>query len=99
VTTYRSLPFSAECTLKQRPDTVLAEGVPCSVWPTRSRVTLSGLTYDHEGEVPLKFYEVVRQANVVLVTGDEDYVVVDAQPNQYLPHVALMLRRSRPEGA
>jgi len=43
--------------------------------------------------------EVVRQANVVLVTGDEDYVVVDAQPNQYLPHVALMLRRSRPEGA
>jgi hypothetical protein len=98
-TVFAPLPFARLAQLKTRPDTVIADDVPCSVWPTTTRVTGSGLSYDHEGELPVSYYDQVRGPNVVLVLDDEEYIVVDAQENVYLPHVAVLLRRARPSGA
>ena len=94
-----ALPFAFTGVLKTRPNTVIESSVPCSVWPTGTRVTLSGLSYDHAGEAPLEFYESMRGDNRVLVLDGEEYVVVGAQKNIYLPHTALVLRRVESAGA
>ncbi len=70
-----------------------------AIWPTTTRVTQAGLTYDHQGEAPVGFYDQLRGTNLVIVLDGEEYVIVDCQQNVYLPHTALLLRRSRPSGA
>jgi len=93
------LPFAQRGSLIQRPDTVIVDELPMSVWPTGTRVTQAGLTYDHEGEAPVEFYAQLREPNRVIVLDGDEYMVIDCQQNIYLPHTALVLRRSRPSGA
>ena len=93
------LPFARSAQVKVRPSTILEEALPCTIWPTGSRMTTAGVAYDHEGEAPLDFYGLLREPNRVLVLDGEEYVVVDCQQNVYLPHVAMVLRRARPAGA
>ncbi len=94
-----ALPFNLRGRLFRRPDDELADSVPCAVWPSRSRVTPAGVSYDHEGECPLSFADLITGGNVVLEVDAVEYMVVDAEPNTFLPHVTLLLRRMRSSGA
>ena len=94
-----ALPFNLLGRLLTRPDNELAAVVPCAIWPTASRVTPAGLQYDHDGECPIEYADVITGANVVLEAEGVQYMVVDAEPNFFLPHVVLKLRRMRPAGA
>ncbi len=99
MTTYAPLPFARTGTVKERPDTLIVPELPVSVWPTGTRLTPAGLAYDHQGEAPVDFYQQLAGTNLVLTLDGEEYVIVDCQQNVYLPHTALLLRRSRPSGA
>jgi hypothetical protein len=99
VSAYGPLPFARTGALMQRPDTVIAERVPCTVWPTRTQFTRSGLVYDHQAEVPVSYYEQAREPNVLLEIDGTSYVVVEAQCNIFLPHTALLVREARSAGA
>jgi len=88
-----ALPFKQLVSIGKRGATPDAQSVPCSIWPTRTRTTTSGTAYDHEAEIPLGYAGVVEDANVVIVDeAGREYVVVEAQVNEFLPHVALLIR-------
>jgi hypothetical protein len=92
------LPFDLTATLKERPNTTVEASVPVAIWPARVRPRDGGDHYDHEGEAPLEHHVALAVPNRFLEVGGERYVVVEAQRNDYLPHVALRLRRTKSSG-
>lgn len=75
-----------------RGDTLIALHVPISVWPAGASASLTGMTYDHQGEAPLDFAPLFRTPNLRLFIDNLRYTIVDWEQNDYLPHVALRLR-------
>ena len=73
-------------------DTLIALNVPVSVWPVGGTLTDVGLAYDHQGEAPLEYAQILRMANCRLYIDDMRYTVVSIEKNEYVPHVALALR-------
>lgn len=75
-----------------------AEDVPLTVWPARASSSPQGRTYTHEGEAHLDFAEDLQVPNRQLVVDGLTYKIVNAQPQQFVPHVALELRRVEGNG-
>lgn len=95
-----ALPFKDEADLVHGLGNVVRAAVPCSLWPLPSpRSTSSGEVYDWTGEALRGAYEDLRKQNRALVDVAGRYlVIVSATPNDFLPHVALQLRETRPGG-
>jgi len=94
-----ALPFMTTGALTRADASLLVAEMPVSVWPARNTVTRAGLVYDHDGECPLPFLDDVSEPNVRLLVAEWTYVVIEAVPHALVPHVALLLRRSRPAGS
>jgi hypothetical protein len=77
-------------------DELLATNVPVSVWPVGNAFSSVGLAYDHQGEAPLDFAQLLRTPNARLFIDDERYTIVNIEKNLHMPHVALTLREMRP---
>jgi hypothetical protein len=94
------LPFTGRADVVHGLGNVQRAALPCSLWPLPSpRSTSSGEVYDWTGEAPRDAYEDLRKQNRALVDADGRYlVIVSATPNDFLPHVALQLRETRPGG-
>jgi hypothetical protein len=88
------LPFFSMARLEQG-DTLLADGVPMTVWPTPGSTTEVGAAYDHEGEAPLEYKNLLRFSNVRVYIDDVRYTIVNWSANDFFPHVALQLREMR----
>lgn len=94
------LPFTGTADLVHGLGNVQRAAVPCSLWPLASpRSTSSGEVYDWTGEALRSAYEELRKQNRALVTGEGRYlVIVSATAHDFLPHVALQLRETKPGG-
>lgn len=94
----KTLPFFATASVVRRPDTVLVDDMPLSIWPSPGRLTASGVQYDHQAEAPLGFNSMLQEANLQVVSQGSIYVVVSCEPQAFLPHCVLLLRRMRSQG-
>ena len=76
---------------------LLAANVPISVWPVGNSFQSDvGLSYDHNGEAPLDFAQLLRTPNARLYIDDLRYTIVNIERNEFIPHVALSLREMAP---
>ena len=92
------LPFTHAGELAALDGTILEAGIPCAVWPARSRTTALGKTADHEGEAALAYADPLAAPNRKLIIDGRTYNIVSAVPHGLLPHVALLLREQIPGG-
>lgn len=93
-----SLPFSQVAMVLDQ-DGVTVDVIDISpVWPVGGFNAQTGAAYDHQAEAELPAWEELASTNRVLRVGGRRYRVVQALKNDYLPHVALMLRYINPGG-
>lgn len=90
----RALPFNRLGVVFEKPATIVVDGLPCAVWPARTRVEGSGAYADHEGEAPLAYLPQLAVPNRVLQVDGVRYTIVEATAHEFLPHVAMRLRRA-----
>lgn len=94
-----SLPFSQTCSVKKQDGTIVASGIPISpVWPANGSHTDIGQQFDHQAEAAMVGLAALSGTNRSVVIGSKTYRVVEAIPNDFLPHVALFLRIIVPGG-
>jgi len=75
-----------------RGDELLAANVPISVWPIGSSAADIGLSYDHQGEAPLDFAQLLRTPNARIYVDNQRYTITSIEKNEFIPHVAMTLR-------
>lgn len=91
--TKRTLPFLYVAQIQALDGDVIEPEVPVSIWPTTGFNAGVARAYDHQGEAPLEFHAPLTVANRRLVLETVAYAIVEAVPHQFVPHVALRLRR------
>lgn len=90
------LPFLYAATVTDAQGQLLAEGVPCMVWPASATGPgRAGRNHTHTGEAHAAFAGVLTGPNVrlAIATGDMagEYTVVTAIEQPFVPHVQLEL--------
>jgi|SRR5262245_3640813 len=72
--------------------------IPVNVWPVTGRSEATGQYYDHQGEAHADYAAQLQTANRTIRVGANDYKIVQAVLQHYIPHVQLSLRRVNPSG-
>jgi hypothetical protein len=86
------LPFLTLGRLLEGDGSLVADAVPCSVWPAESsRVDGTGRRHSHRGEAHLDFATRLRVPNRLLEVNGERFRIMSATPMTALPHVVLEL--------
>jgi len=94
-----TLPFIKRGLLRQKDGTPVVEELPISPpWPTTRTIFDAGAHYDHEAEAHRDYNAQLQIPNLVLEVDGVDYMVIDRAHHDYLPHVTLRLRETRPGG-
>lgn len=94
-----TLPFIKTGLLREKGGTPVVEELPISdPWPTTRSVFAAGAHYDHEAEAALLYADELETPNLILEVDGRAYMIIDRQRHNYLPHVALKLRETRPGG-
>lgn len=93
-----SLPFPKQGVLKDKPDTTIIASLPMSLWPVSQRVLDAGAHYDHTSEVPLVHRGAVEVPNRFIEVDGRRFQVLEATAHEYMPHMELRLRESKPGG-
>lgn len=91
-------PFPKQGVLKDKPNTTVVSDLPMSLWAASQRVLDAGAHYDHTSEVPLEFWDEVQVANRFIEVDGRRYQILESTQHEYLPHVELRLRETRPAG-
>lgn len=94
------LPFLSLGVLKAQNGNTLASNIPVTIWPSNGSVTSYGEAFDHQAEASLDFVnELVNgPSNRKLVVDGVTYMLMQATPHAFLPHVELVLRRVKAGG-
>lgn len=92
-----ALPFLQNALVTRNGEEVVT-GMPISIWPAGVRAGDIGGVYDHEGEAPIAFYLTLNKANTRIAVDERAFTVIDAQLQQFVPHVSLLLREIQPGG-
>jgi hypothetical protein len=93
-----SLPFTQIADVLNQ-DGIVVEAIAISpVWPVNGFNAQTGAQYDHEAEAEIDGYPALSVSNASVRVEGRRYRVIQAQRNDYLPHVALSLRYINPGG-
>lgn len=97
------LPFLLEAQLLAEDRSVLLKEVPCAVWPAQNQsVSASAVEHDHRGEAPLAHQGVDltrelafpnRRLRIADGPRRGTYNIVGSSTHDFLPHIALELRK------
>lgn len=93
-----SLPYLYVGVLSRLDGSVIEAELPLSWWPAYGQNTPVGRAFDHTGECPLSYAAVLLESNTRIQSEGKNFAVVEAVPQQILPHVALRLREMHPGG-
>lgn len=92
-----SLPYIQTAEVSTLGGTLVVE-TPCTIWPAGGRNDSSGRYYDHVAEAPYEMREELAAENLTFVADGVTYKLVSCVAHQFLPHLALFLRRVNPGG-
>lgn len=88
-----SLPYLKMADVNDQAGVSVLVDVPCMVWPVPGRMDTTGRYYDYYGEMDLGAWDSLQTPNLTLTIDMVPYKLIDAVPHEFLPHIAITLRR------
>ena len=85
-------PFDRVAVVRDQGGALIATIASSPARPSSSSAGRTGKAYDHTANVPRSALEHVRGLNRKLRVDGVTYAIVDHEPYDFLPHVALRLR-------